>query len=90
MSTKVTIAYAVPSEHGEDFHLYFDYSDFQVHLEIDGKEIPLPSRLQAWIYNVWRTWESMKGLYLQLSNPSLLYAPPVGALRRGSEDFHDW
>ena len=89
MSTKVTIAYASPSTHNEDFHLYFDYADMQVHLEIDGREIPLPSRLQAWIYNTWSILESLDSIRLYLSRPDMLYLPPLGAVRKDSRDLYD-
>jgi len=92
MSTKVTIAYASPSTHKEDFHLYFDYADYRVHLEIDGREIPLPSRLQAWIYNVWSVLESLDNIRLFLNKPDMLYIPPLGAIsdcNRESRDLHD-
>ena len=89
MSTKVTIAYALPSEHNEDFHLYFDYYDYEVHLEINGHEIPLPSRLQAWIYNTWSVLESLDSIRFILNKPDMLYTPPLGAVRRDPLDSHD-
>ena len=48
MSTKVTWFYGNPERDGKenDYHLYFDYADFGVHLEINGKEVKLPPKLQ--------------------------------------------
>jgi len=48
VSTKVSWLYGIPEKHGleNDYHLYFDYADFSVHLEINGKEVPLPPKLR--------------------------------------------
>lgn len=27
---------------GEDYHIYFDYADYKIHLQIKGKEIDIP------------------------------------------------
>lgn len=59
MSTKVTIAFANREMHGEDFHLYFDYADMDIHLEINGKEVSLPTRLKEWIYTMWELSKSV-------------------------------
>ncbi len=86
MSTKVTIAYASRDLHGEDFHLYYDHADMQVHLEIDGREIPLPSRLQGWIYNMSALYESLQSIKRHLEDEDLLYLPPLGAIRAPDQE----
>lgn len=79
MSTKTTIAYANKEEHGEDFHLYYDYADMQVHLRIEGKEVPLPPRLQGWIQNAHDLIQGVRHLHLLAAREDLMYVPPVGA-----------
>ena len=58
MSTKVTWLYDIPERDGEenDYHLYFDYKDFTVHLEINGKEVCLPPKLRSELEEVFRLY----------------------------------
>ena len=74
MSTKVTIVYANREEHGEDFHLYYDYADF---------DVPLPSRLKAWIYTVWSLYGAVREVGFLLSRlKDGDYVYPIGTAKR--------
>lgn len=64
MSTKVTWLYGDPNRDGEenDYHLYFDFKDFSVHLEINGKEIWLPPKLRKELEEIWEIYEMLRDL----------------------------
>lgn len=56
MSTKVSLLW------GDDYHLYFDYKDFQLHLELNGEEVPLPKKLREELYEIISVYESLTAL----------------------------
>lgn len=64
MSTKSTIFYGHPREHGKenDYHLYYDYADMDLHLEINGKEVPLPPKLRWELLEVIETYKALQEL----------------------------
>jgi hypothetical protein len=60
MSTKCSYFY------GDDYHIYFDYKDFDIHLEQDGKEIPINSGLKTLFRNLSQLKDSIEGVRLAL------------------------
>ena len=56
MSTKVSLLW------GDGYHLYFDYKDFQLHLELNGEEVPLPKKLREELYEIISVYESLTAL----------------------------
>ena len=64
MSTKETWLYGVPEIDGKenDYHLYFDYRDMNVHLEINGKEVDLPPKLREELKEVFSVYHAVVSL----------------------------
>ena len=54
MSTKVSYLY------GKNYHLYFDFKDDKVHLEINGREVELPDELQKELERLWQIYDCVK------------------------------
>ena len=58
MSTKVTCYY------DGRVHFYFDYSDFDVHLTVDGREIENLKSFLRWVYDLFSLYEQVKNILL--------------------------
>ena len=62
MSTKVTWLFGRPEIHeGNDYHLYYDYADGKIHLEIRGEEVPLPPKLERELRYIHSLYEAVLG-----------------------------
>ena len=50
--------YGIPEKDGEEnsYHLYYDYADMSVHLEINGKEVELPPKLRKELEHVFELY----------------------------------
>jgi len=68
MSTKATIFYGDPREHGKenDYHLYYDYADLDLHLEINGREVPLPPKLRWELLEAIEAYRALRDLVARM------------------------
>jgi len=69
MSTKVTLLYGVAEVDGEenDYHLYYDYIDGEIHLEIKGKEVELPPKLRQELKHIFALYSMAINLFSKLA-----------------------